>query len=457
VSKLELARLQAPVEYAEVQARINTVRAIFGFVLSAFAISGLAQGLEPAPWVLGLAIYLFGDAIWRRKHGTTAIPMLMTDVVVVSALSLIKGTSGLPEAVAFLYVLTGALLLLPVPVAGVVIGVSLLIGIPIAAVTPVWDPNVSAAREVALNTLIVASIATIMTTLLYGAVQALHTATKRHEVALAAERRAVELKDEFVSMVSHEFRTPLTSIAGFSETLRANWPDLDPEEIDEFLIIMRQEAHHLSNLVEDILVIPRIEAGQLRLRPEEFDLAGEIAATTRLVLADTSIEVNTGIPGGVMVNADKGRTGQVLRNLFDNARKYGGDAVQIEGEAGTDIYTITVSDNGPGIEEEHWESVFDHFEQVGKGDSREAEGVGLGLPIARRLARAMGGDVWYIPRFPTGASFMFSMQLSRIIPNAILPPEPIDAQSTVPNGPPPPMASPVGPTSEKPSESRPSS
>lgn len=417
VSTSELARLQAPVEYTEVRGRVNTVRAAFGAVITLLAISGLIEGVTPAPWILICALYLAGDGLWRRTHGTSAIPMLITDVVIVAAISLLKGNPELVETVTFLYILTGALLLLPIPKAAFVVATALAVVVPVSIFSPIGDPNINETRELILSIVSVTMISLIVGTLLYGAVQALHASTLRHQTALAAERRAVEVKDEFVSMVSHEFRTPLTSIAGFSETLRSNWLDLDPEEVSEFLIIMRQEAHHLSNLVEDILVIPRIEVGQLRLRPQEFDLASEIAATSRLVFADTGKDVNAAVPGGVMVHADRGRTGQILRNLLDNARKYGGDAVQIEGEAGTDIYTITVSDNGPGIPEEDWERVFEHFEQVDKGHSRESEGVGLGLPIARRLARAMGGDVWYAPRFPTGASFQFSMGLSRIIPD----------------------------------------
>lgn len=418
----ELARLQAPVEYTEVRTPVNTVRAAYGAVVSVLAISGLVEGMTPAPWILVCAVYLTIDGLWRRNHGTSAIPMLLTDVVIVALISLLKGNPGLVESVALLYIITGSLLLLSVRDAAFVVGAALLSNIPVSILAPLGDPEINETRETVFNIISVAMISLIVATLLYGAVRAIHAATMRHQIALAAERRAVELKDEFVSMVSHEFRTPLTSIAGFSETLRANWPNLDPAEIDEFLIIVRQEAHHLSNLVEDILVIPRIEAGRLRLRPQEFDLAGEIAATSRLVFADTGTEVNAAIPGGVMVEADRGRTGQILRNLLDNARKYGGDSVQIEGEAGTHIYTISVSDNGPGIREKDWERIFEHFEQVDKGDSRISEGVGLGLPIARQLARAMGGDVWYVPRFPTGASFQFSMPLSRIIPDAPTPP-----------------------------------
>ena len=421
------------------------MRAIFGGALSILAITGLSQGLDSAPWALLIGLYLFGDALWRRGHGTSALPMLITDVLVIAGISLLREDPGLIEAVAFLYILTGAMLLLRVPVALGVIGLAIIVGIPAAVVRPFLDPEISATREMALDMVVVAAIAAIMATLLYGAVQALHASTLRHQTALNAERRAVELKDEFVSMVSHEFRTPLTSIAGFSDTLRTSWDDLSRDEIDEFLIIMRQEAQHLSSLVEDILVIPRIEAGRLRLRAQEFDLAGEIAATSRLVFAGTGKEVNAAVPGGVMVSADRGRTGQVLRNLLDNARKHGGDAVEIEGEASPDTYTITVSDNGPGIAEADWERVFEHFEQVTKGDARLDEGVGLGLPIARQLARAMDGDVWYVPRFPTGASFRFSMPLSRIIPDTDAAESAPEETSSLPDGPHDP-ASPAEPT-----------
>ncbi|MDJ0497303.1 MAG: HAMP domain-containing sensor histidine kinase [Acidimicrobiia bacterium] len=416
MSTLNLTQLEAPVAYTDVRSQLNTMRGIFGLVLTILGVAGLLDGLEPAPWVLILGAYLVVDASWRRGRGTSAVPMLVTDIVVFGVLAIVRDDPGLIEAAAFFYVLTGALLLLRIPAAVAVVAVAIALGIPALLIRPISDPNVNALRQGIVDIVVIAAIAGLMATLLYGAVQALNASTLRHQTALDAERRAVELKDEFVSMVSHEFRTPLTSIAGFSETLRASWDELSQEEIEEFLIIMRQEAHHLSNLVEDILVIPRIEAGRLRLRPQEFDLAAEVAATSRLVFADTGREILTSIPGGVMVRADRGRVGQVLRNLMDNARKYGGDTVEIDGEAATDIYTISVSDNGPGIVESDWERVFEHFEQGTKGDARLDEGVGLGLPIARQLARAMGGDVWYVPRFPTGASFRFSMLLSRIIP-----------------------------------------
>jgi signal transduction histidine kinase len=103
----------------------------------------------------------------------------------------------------------------------------------------------------------------------------------------------------------------------------------------------------------------------------------------------------------------------------------------VEGFVMGDQYLIVISDNGPGVPDEATQRVFDHFEQVSKGDTREATGIGLGLPIARRLARAMGGEVWYERRFPTGARFCYSLPLKRrtVVGEGALS-EPLDLDAT---------------------------
>jgi len=244
-----------------------------------------------------------------------------------------------------------------------------------------------------------------------AAVRAVRAARGRERYATQSAERARRMKNEFVSMVSHELRTPLTSIAGFTDTLLESWTKLPEDEINEFLTIINKQAVHLSELVEDVLVIPRLEAGRLRLDLESFDLA-EIAndVTTAILPPGSARDAAVAIPGGVAVFADRRRVQQVLRNLVENAHKYGGDQILVEGSPYGEYYLVVVSDNGPGIPEPDVDRVFTHFEQLSKGDARSDKGIGLGLPIALKLARAMGGDLWYEHRFPTGSRFCFTIR-----------------------------------------------
>jgi signal transduction histidine kinase len=229
----------------------------------------------------------------------------------------------------------------------------------------------------------------------------------------AAREEAIEarhIKNDFVAMVSHELRTPLTSIAGFAETLTDSWRSLSDAEIAEFLGYIAKQSNFLGDLVEDVLVIPRLEAGRLRFRVETFDLGSLVHEVANMLFPPGGIrEAAVSLPAGVRLQADPKRVQQVVRNLLENARKYGGDQVLVEGFAHGEQYVLVVSDNGPGVPDSSINTIFEHFEQLSKGDSRSSSGIGLGLPIARRLARAMGGDVWYERRFPTGSRFCFSL------------------------------------------------
>lgn len=236
---------------------------------------------------------------------------------------------------------------------------------------------------------------------------------REREVRRLSEE-AHTIKNDFVAMVSHELRTPLTSIAGFADTLVTSWQDLPREEVDEFLSIINRQAIYLGDLVEDVLVIPRLEANRLRLDPELFDFGDLIEDVSMMVFPNGGKKTSlVSLPDGVRVYADRRRVQQIIRNLMENARKYGGDQIMIEGFVMGDQYLTIISDNGPGVPDEETRRVFENFEQISKGDARESSGIGLGLPIARRLARAMGGDVWYERRFPTGARFCYSLPLRR--------------------------------------------
>jgi signal transduction histidine kinase len=252
----------------------------------------------------------------------------------------------------------------------------------------------------------------------------LATAARHREQRARQEAEdARHIKNDFVSMVSHELRTPLTSIAGFAHTLSSDWKHLSQTEIEEFLGYIAKQANYLGDLVEDVLVIPRLEAGRLRFESELFDL-GDMIGEVAQMLFSTGVagEAAVSIPHGVRVQADSKRVQQVIRNLLENARKYGGDQVLVEGLTHGEQYVVVVSDNGPGVPDGATNTIFEHFEQISKGDSRSSSGIGLGLPIARSLARAMGGDVWYERRFPTGSRFCFSLPANALVVEDLEPP-----------------------------------
>ncbi len=238
-------------------------------------------------------------------------------------------------------------------------------------------------------------------------------AVRQRDAAARSFHGANRLKNEFVSMVSHELRTPLTSIAGFAEALRDQGTQLGDEERDEFLTIICREAEHLSTLVEDILVVPRIEAGRLDLSPRVMDVSEVVDELVPAVFPPGHpFDVNVAVPKGVKVYADPKRVGQIVRNLLANARSHGGQSILVEGTYIGTHYQLTVSDNGPGVPVERRAAIFEQFEQGTSGDARNHPGMGLGLPIARKLAQQMGGELWFEPRFPMGSRFCVSFPLS---------------------------------------------
>ena len=217
---------------------------------------------------------------------------------------------------------------------------------------------------------------------------AIKEARRRGAEALEAEQRASEMKTQFVSMISHELRTPLTNISGFADTLGESWRTLDPPEIDEFIAIIRTEAEHLGNLVDDVLAIPRLEAGRLLVDITDFSLRPLAFRIADLIFpAGGEKQASVQVAGNVVLRADPNRVEQVLRNLLDNARKYGGPRVGIESHPRGDYHVVVVADNGHGVPEEARERIFQHFEQVSRGDGRTDSGVRIGTvghPPTRR-------------------------------------------------------------------------
>ena len=408
-----IARLsagRAPIEYRAIRGVFHAVRAataaIIGIVAVSFVVFDSAG--YAIPYAVGAAV-VAADALYRRNHGNSATAPLLVDITAIGSAMVISGASPSVQVAALAYGIVAISLLLPVRQTGLLMAYAL--GWAAAIMSMGGSGFLISSDRGAFDGFLTIVLLSNIAALTSGATRNLLQAQDRQQKLLEQERRSVEVKNEFVSMVSHELRTPITGISGFAETLREHWRDLPPSEVDEFLTILRGESDHLANLVEDILVIPRLDAGQLRFHLEQVRVS-EIAESVAEMALDSSTSAEIDLPVYVRVWSDPQRLRQILRNLLENARKYGGNEVYISGEERREgTYTVIVADNGSGVGEVDRERIFEHFEQLSKGDARLEQGVGLGLPIARKLARAMGGDLWYEDRFPVGAAFCFDLDM----------------------------------------------
>ncbi len=215
--------------------------------------------------------------------------------------------------------------------------------------------------------------------------------TDQHEASERLER-LVRSKDEFVAAISHELRTPLTAVVGFSGLLHESRSSLDDDQVSGMIADIVRESAEVSSIVEDLLVIARADIGKVTLLPEVVSVADQVEQVTQnLDVADRSISVQ--IADGA-VEVDPVRFRQIVRNLVTNAVRYGGEQILISSRRDGDRLVIAVSDNGLGIGSGASERIFEAYERAHEQPSQPAS-VGLGLAVARSLARAMGGDIEY--------------------------------------------------------------
>jgi two-component system phosphate regulon sensor histidine kinase PhoR len=239
-----------------------------------------------------------------------------------------------------------------------------------------------------------------------GAVLVLHEITDL--------RRLERVRQDFVANVSHEFRTPLTAIQGFAETLLGGALD-DPAHRSRFVEIIRDHATRLARLTEDLLELSRIEAGQLKLelRPVSVpQLVNSCIETTQLTAGSKQLTLKGELPADLpAVQGDANRLQQVLQNLLDNAVQYTppGGAISAEAACANGEVVVTVADTGIGIPQSDQSRIFERFYRVDAARSREAGGTGLGLSIARHIVEAHGGRIWVDSTVGEGSRFHFSI------------------------------------------------
>ncbi|HYC04902.1 MAG TPA: ATP-binding protein [Azospirillaceae bacterium] len=244
--------------------------------------------------------------------------------------------------------------------------------------------------------------------------------TNRGVVALYAEldekadqlRRANDLKTKFLANMSHEFRTPLNSIMALSRLLLDRVDgELTPEQ-EKQVTLIRRSAENLTELVNDLLDIAKVEAGKVDLRPTEFtaaELFGGLRGALKPLQSGDAVDLIFEDPTGVPpLFTDEGKLSQVLRNFVSNALKFteqGEIRVAARFDAAGGRVTFSVRDTGIGIAAEHHERIFQEFAQVENRLQAKVKGTGLGLPLSRRLAELMGGRVWVESEPGRGSTF----------------------------------------------------
>jgi two-component system phosphate regulon sensor histidine kinase PhoR len=221
-----------------------------------------------------------------------------------------------------------------------------------------------------------------------------------------------QMKTDFVSTVSHELRTPLTSIIGSLDTV--NRPELQPETAtaQELLGTARRQAGRLQRLIDDLLVVSRIDRGAIPIHLETIRLSDLLKEVANTVSIDPAVSVE---PHDLAVEADKDHLSRIMINLVENAAKYAsGSPVEIYAWDKEQRGIIAVVDHGPGIPEHEKERVFERFTQIDQSDTRSKGGTGLGLSIVRSLAEVMHGSVRVQETEGGGATFVVQLPKARI-------------------------------------------
>ena len=243
----------------------------------------------------------------------------------------------------------------------------------------------------------------------------------RYEAQADMTRRLEEvaqMKSDFVSTVSHELRTPLTSIIGSLDTV--NRPELAPTQptAQQLLSTARRQAGRLQRLIDDLLVVSRIDRGAIPVHLEPISIRQAFDEVNRVVSIEPSFAVD---PEHLAVEADRDHLSRILINLVENAAKYAaGSPVELFAWERAHRAMIAVVDHGPGIPEHDWDRVFERFTQVDQSDTRSKGGTGLGLSIVRSLAEVMNGSVRVEQTEGGGATFVVELPLAPALQGAHL-------------------------------------
>jgi len=223
-------------------------------------------------------------------------------------------------------------------------------------------------------------------------------------------------KSEFLANMSHELRTPLNAIIGFSQVLRERLFGDVNEKQEEYLDDILSSGNHLLSLINDVLDLSKVEAGQVQLEVATFSLREALergVVTVRERAASNGVELSLHLAPEVdLVQGDERRIRQVVFNLLSNAVKFtpSGGTISISSAGIGREVEVSVTDTGPGIEPDDQKRIFDEFQQTAVG-AAQREGTGLGLALSRRLVELHGGRIWVESEPGRGSRFAFTLPL----------------------------------------------
>ena len=247
---------------------------------------------------------------------------------------------------------------------------------------------------------------------MYEDVDAEHAANEAAAAHLAGLERLNRLKSEFVSLVSHEFRTALVGISGFSEMIRDEEVTLD--EAKSYAGDINKDAERLNRMINDMLDLDRIEAGRLTLHLQQADLSSLLEdAANRARASSARHFIVCNFEGRPMIQCDPDRIAQVIANLLSNAVKYspdGGEIVVTSTMRGGQV-DVSVRDHGLGIAPEFIKRLFSRYERYEKSASKIL-GTGLGLAITRQIVEMHGGRIWVESEPGKGSDFHFTLPMT---------------------------------------------